>query len=123
MAVPLQVWVCRLPIPPHLGKQCETGIDLTCSVVDLGGSLAVASKGLFATGVSTDLNGTLSPSPMYLEDAERRFGLTYRKSHISIREEGLETYYELYVKQAWKDENNIVEELAGEERDVGDIVS
>ena len=25
--------------------------------VDLGGSLAVASKGLFATGVSTDLNG------------------------------------------------------------------
>lgn len=27
------------------------------SSVDLGGSLAVASKGLFATGVSTDLNG------------------------------------------------------------------
>lgn len=25
--------------------------------MDLGGSLAVASKGLFATGVSTDLNG------------------------------------------------------------------
>ena len=25
--------------------------------VDLGGSLAVASKGLFATGVSTDLSG------------------------------------------------------------------
>ena len=29
-------------------------------MVDLGGSLAVASKGLYATGVSTDLNGTLS---------------------------------------------------------------
>jgi hypothetical protein len=28
-------------------------------VVDLGGSLAVASRGLFATGVSTDLNGKL----------------------------------------------------------------
>ena len=27
-------------------------------MVDLGGSLAVASKGLFATGVSTDLNVT-----------------------------------------------------------------
>lgn len=26
-------------------------------IVDLGGSLAVASRGLFATGVSTDLNG------------------------------------------------------------------
>ena len=25
--------------------------------MDLGGSLAVASEGLFATGVSTDLNG------------------------------------------------------------------
>ncbi|KAK9453986.1 acyl-coenzyme A thioesterase-like protein 13 [Dipodascopsis uninucleata] len=29
---------------------------LIASVVDLGGSLAVASHGLFATGVSTDLN-------------------------------------------------------------------
>lgn len=28
------------------------------SMVDLGGSLAVASKGLFATGVSTDLSVT-----------------------------------------------------------------
>lgn len=28
-------------------------------MVDLGGSLAVASRGLFATGVSTDLNGML----------------------------------------------------------------
>jgi len=27
--------------------------------VDLGGSLAVASRGLYATGVSTDLNGKL----------------------------------------------------------------
>jgi len=26
-------------------------------MVDLGGSLAVASRGLFTTGVSTDLNG------------------------------------------------------------------
>jgi len=29
------------------------------ATVDLGGSLAVASRGLFATGVSTDLNGKL----------------------------------------------------------------
>ena len=29
-------------------------------MVDLGGSLAVASRGLFATGVSTDLNGMLT---------------------------------------------------------------
>lgn len=30
------------------------------SMVDLGGSLAVASMGLYSTGVSTDLNGTRS---------------------------------------------------------------
>jgi acyl-coenzyme A thioesterase 13 len=30
------------------------------SLVDLGGSLAVASTGRFATGVSTDLNGANS---------------------------------------------------------------
>jgi acyl-coenzyme A thioesterase 13 len=30
----------------------------TTLTVDLGGSLAVASRGLFATGVSTDLNVT-----------------------------------------------------------------
>lgn len=29
-------------------------------MTDLGGSLAVASRGLFATGVSTDLNGASS---------------------------------------------------------------
>lgn len=28
-------------------------------MTDLGGSLAVASRGLFATGVSTDLSGEL----------------------------------------------------------------
>jgi hypothetical protein len=32
------------------------GGTLAC-MVDLGGSLAVASRGLFATGVSTDLSG------------------------------------------------------------------
>lgn len=32
------------------------------SMVDLGGSLAVASMGLYSTGVSTDLNGTRSCS-------------------------------------------------------------
>ncbi|KAI5291500.1 hypothetical protein KEM54_004165 [Ascosphaera aggregata] len=31
------------------------------SMADLGGSLAVASRGLYATGVSTDLNGLIAP--------------------------------------------------------------
>lgn len=34
-------------------------------MVDLGGSLAVASMGLFATGVSTDLNGQSLPIPLF----------------------------------------------------------
>ena len=33
-------------------------------MVDLGGSLAVASMGLYATGVSTDLNGNLGHEPV-----------------------------------------------------------
>lgn len=33
------------------------------SMVDLGGSLAVASTGLYATGVSTDLNGKYWSTP------------------------------------------------------------
>jgi len=36
-------------------------------MVDLGGSLAVASRGLFATGVSTDLNGTIPRSHISYE--------------------------------------------------------
>ncbi|KAJ3467639.1 hypothetical protein MRS44_005203 [Fusarium solani] len=44
------------------------------SLVDLGGSLAVASTGRFATGVSTDLNGespSLRPPCMALPSAKK----------------------------------------------------
>lgn len=41
--------------------------SLTAVKVDLGGSLAVASRGLYATGVSTDLNGELSWNPANAE--------------------------------------------------------
>lgn len=54
MVVPSPVWVRSakgiiLPFPKYLGPSRIK--------VDLGGSLAVASRGLYATGVSTDLNG------------------------------------------------------------------
>ena len=39
------------------GVICSVISKILINLVDLGGSLAVASKGLFATGVSTDLNG------------------------------------------------------------------
>ena len=38
------------------------------TMVDLGGSLAVASRGLFATGVSTDLNVTYLSSGGHVGD-------------------------------------------------------
>lgn len=42
----------------------------TSSQVDLGGSLAVASRGLFATGVSTDLNGECARIATFLAQDE-----------------------------------------------------
>ncbi|KAL0095001.1 PaaI-thioesterase [Phycomyces blakesleeanus] len=40
----------------HLNRLKSVHGGLLATVVDLGGSLAIASKGLFATGVSTDIN-------------------------------------------------------------------
>lgn len=53
MEVPLQAWVRTAMRNIHRIR------ELTRILVDLGGSLAVASRGLYATGVSTDLNGML----------------------------------------------------------------
>ncbi|KAI8333540.1 HotDog domain-containing protein [Chlamydoabsidia padenii] len=40
----------------HLNRLGSVHGGLLATVVDIGGSLALASKGLFATGVSTDIN-------------------------------------------------------------------
>ncbi|THY25742.1 hypothetical protein D6D01_04927, partial [Aureobasidium pullulans] len=70
------------------------------SMVDLGGSLAVASRGLFATGVSTDLNvgKTLAYTSINFHNEKQE--LVARGSHTK------------YVSFAWKDPNNIVEEMS-----------
>ena len=58
-------------------------------MVDLGGSLALASKGLFSTGVSTDLNVTYLNSGGNIGDTLRaeatcdKFGKTL--AYTSIR--------------------------------------
>lgn len=52
MEAPLQAWVGHHSVWHSI---CDTWLKY--ALVDLGGSLAVASRGLFATGVSTDLNG------------------------------------------------------------------
>lgn len=61
--------------------------------VDLGGSLAVASKGLFATGVSTDLSVTYINSggkvgeKIFAEAGCDRFGKTLAFTSIVFRNE------------------------------------
>ena len=63
------------------------------SMVDLGGSLAVASKGLFSTGVSTDLNVTYIKSGGKIGDSIRaeatcdKFGKTLAFTSIVFRNE------------------------------------
>ncbi|KAJ5108834.1 Thioesterase superfamily [Penicillium angulare] len=91
------------------------------SMVDLGGSLAVASRGLFATGVSTDLNVTYLNSGGKIGDrilAEvtcDKFGKTLAFTNIQftnpkgdIVARGSHTKY---VTLAWRDPQNIVEEI------------
>lgn len=57
MVAQLQAWVC-LSRPEKCDSYALKNSTLKYSQVDLGGSFAVASRGLYATGVSTDLNVT-----------------------------------------------------------------
>ncbi|KAM3077642.1 hypothetical protein ACMFMG_006971 [Clarireedia jacksonii] len=92
------------------------------SMVDLGGSLAVASQGLHATGVSTDMNITYLNSGGKVGDTLKavatcdKFGktLAYTSIHFTnakgeIAARGSHTKY---IALAWKDPHNIVEELS-----------
>lgn len=92
------------------------------SMVDLGGSFAVASKGLFATGVSTDLNVTYLGSGGTVGDTIRaevtcdKFGKTLAYTTVKFTNARDEVFargsHTKFVAIAWKDENNIVEELS-----------
>ena len=94
------------------------------SMVDLGGSLAVASRGLYSTGVSTDINVTYLSSGGKVGDrisAEVRcdkFGKTLAYTNIVFRNAKGETFargsHTKYVQLAWKDEKNIVEQMKKE---------
>ncbi|KAL4734976.1 HotDog domain-containing protein [Aspergillus similis] len=91
------------------------------SMVDLGGSLAVASRGLYATGVSTDLNVTYLSSGGKVGDkilAEvtcDKFGKTLAYTNIKFMNSKGDVFargsHTKYVALAWKDPQNIVEEL------------
>ncbi|KAL3460531.1 HotDog domain-containing protein [Aspergillus heterothallicus] len=91
------------------------------SMVDLGGSLAVASRGLYATGVSTDLNVTYLSSGGKVGDkvlAEvtcDKFGKTLAYTSIRFMNGNGDVFargsHTKYVALAWKDPKNNVEEL------------
>ncbi|GFF33710.1 putative esterase C31F10.02 [Aspergillus udagawae] len=91
------------------------------SMVDLGGSLAVASRGLFATGVSTDLNVTYLSSGGKVGDKIQaevtcdKFGKTLAYTNIKFMNSKGEVFargsHTKYIALAWKDPQNIVEEL------------
>ncbi|KAL1311281.1 hypothetical protein AAFC00_001467 [Neodothiora populina] len=92
------------------------------SMVDLGGSLAVASKGLYATGVSTDLNVTYLNSGGKIGDIIRaeatcdKFGKTLAYTSIRFTNSNDELVargsHTKFVSLAWKDPQNIVDELS-----------
>ncbi|KAG2025357.1 hypothetical protein GB937_003123 [Aspergillus fischeri] len=91
--------------------------------MDLGGSLAVASRGLFATGVSTDLNVTYLSSGGKVGDKIQaevtcdKFGKTLAYTNIKFINSKGEVFargsHTKYIALAWKDPKNIVEELEG----------
>lgn len=88
------------------------------SLVDLGGSMAVASSGTFATGVSTDINVTYVGSggkignkiliDCYLDHIGRSLAYTsmdfYNASDLSLFARGRHTKY---IKHALNDPRNV----------------
>ncbi|OAL73108.1 PaaI-thioesterase [Trichophyton violaceum] len=90
------------------------------SMVDLGGSLAVASHGLFATGVSTDLNVTYLGSGGKVGDkilAEvtcDKFGNKLAYTTIKFTNKADEIVargsHTKYIAQAFRDPRNIIEQ-------------
>ncbi|KAI7183699.1 esterase [Hortaea werneckii] len=97
------------------------GGTLAC-MTDLGGSLAVASRGLFATGVSTDLSVTYLNSGGKIGDTVRaevtcdKFGKTLAYTSIRFTNTQNELVargsHTKFVALAWKDPQNITDELS-----------
>ncbi|KAJ8103125.1 HotDog domain-containing protein [Lipomyces tetrasporus] len=91
------------------------------SLADLAGSLAVSSRGMFSTGVSTDLNVTYISSggkigdKIFIESKCHKLGRSlafttvefYKSQKYELFARGTHTKY---VAAAMKDENNRLEE-------------
>lgn len=83
-------------------------IWLKYALVDLGGSLAVASRGLFATGVSTDLNGKFiksvsHPTSLFLIQSSL---VTYLNSGGKVGDRILAVCLSLSIPQSYQTGTN-----------------
>ncbi|EXJ85746.1 hypothetical protein A1O1_06114 [Capronia coronata CBS 617.96] len=91
------------------------------AMVDTGGSLAVASRGLYSTGVSTDLSVTYLNSGGKIGDLVKgevicdKFGKTLAYTTIKFMNKNHEIVargsHTKFVAVAWKDEKNITDQL------------
>ncbi|RMZ77377.1 hypothetical protein DV737_g4396, partial [Chaetothyriales sp. CBS 132003] len=91
------------------------------TLVDTSGSLALASRGLYSTGVSTDISVTYLNSGGKVGDIIRgevtcdKFGKTLAFTSVRFFNEKNELVargsHTKFVAQAWKDERNRTEEL------------
>ncbi|KAG8529973.1 uncharacterized protein KY384_005455 [Bacidia gigantensis] len=93
------------------------------SLVDLGGSLALASNGLYATGVSTDLNvtylkagkiGDLLRAEVICDKLGKNLAFTTSSFFSSKGELIARGSHTKYVALAWKDPNNQIEQMEPE---------
>ncbi|KAI9366191.1 putative PaaI_thioesterase family protein [Pilaira anomala] len=77
----------------HLNRLESVHGGLLATVVDIGGSLAIASKGLFATGVSTDINisyisGVKQGEMIQVEARVDRLGKTLAFTTVELSSNG-----------------------------------
>ncbi|CAG8513949.1 4875_t:CDS:2 [Paraglomus occultum] len=108
----------------HLNRLGGLHGGVTSTIVDLGGSLAIASKGLFATGVSTDLNVTFVNSAkqgdvLLMEASCVKLGKTLAFTEINLRnkESGnliAQGRHTKFVAIAHNDPKNIIGQLKDE---------
>ena len=114
-----------LPISKkHINRLGSVHGGTISSLVDLGGSLAVASQGLYSTGVSTDLNVSFLGPAGGVGDILRgevkcdKFGKTLAFTSCSFYSgegDGAKLVargsHTKFMKQAWEDERNRVGEM------------
>ncbi|KAF2644898.1 esterase [Massarina eburnea CBS 473.64] len=91
------------------------------TLTDLSGSLAVASRGLYSTGVSTDINVTYLSSGGKAGDLLKgevvcdKFGKTMAFTSVRFMNAGgglvARGSHSKFIAKAWEDERNRVEEM------------